>query len=91
MQGQTRAKRRQPKAITRHRLWAYDQPTRALYQASEAGGALGVAVGNGSRRHLAECVCVERQRLQRLQQPECRRLLSRNVTTSNDSGLGFGL
>ena len=78
-----------------HRLarpvWVYDQPTGALDQVSDATGALGVAVGDGRHRHPAECVCVERQRLQRLQQPERRRLLSRNVTTSNDSGLGFGL
>eukprot|EP00964_Phaeocystis_antarctica_P073958 scaffold45427_cov54-Phaeocystis_antarctica.AAC.1 len=45
----------------------------AFYQVSEAVSALGVTVGDGSRRHCAECVCVERHRLQRLQQPERRR------------------
>ena len=49
----------------------------ALYQVSETGSDLGVAVGDGSRRRCAECDRVERQRLQWLQQPErrCRRLL----------------
>ena len=59
-------------ATRRRRLWVYDQPTGALYQVSEAGSALGVAVGDGHRRYPTECVCVERQRLQRLQQPERR-------------------
>ena len=70
---------RGPKAIRRRRLWVYDQPTGALYQVSKAGSALGVAVGDGRRRRPAECVCVERQRLQRLQQPERRRLLRRRL------------
>ena len=46
-----------------------------LYQVSEAGSALRVAVGYGRRNRCAEIVCVERQRLQRLQQPELRRPL----------------
>ena len=54
-------------------VWPCDQRTGALYQVSEAGGALLVAVGNGRRNRCAEIVCVERQRLQRLQQPEGRR------------------
>ena len=51
----------------------------ALYQVSETGSALGVAVGDGRRRRCAECDRVERQRLQRLQQPERRSLLRRRL------------
>ena len=53
------------------------QLTGALDQVGDAGSALGVAVGDGRRRRCAECVCVERQRLQRLQQPERRSLRRR--------------
>ena len=58
-------------------VWPCDQLTGALYQISNAGSALRVAVGNGRRNRCAERVCVERQRLQRLQQPELRRPLRR--------------
>ena len=54
-----------------------DQRTGALHKVSDASGALGVAVGDGRRRRPAECVCVEQQRLQRLQQPERWHLRSR--------------
>jgi hypothetical protein len=61
---------------------ACDKHTGALDQVSDAGSALGVAVGDGRRRRCAECVCVERQRHQRLQQPErrSRRLRRRNLS-----------
>ena len=59
-------------------LWASTQPTCALHQAGEASEALGVTVGNSRCRRCAERVCVERQRLQRLQQPERRRLWIEN-------------
>ena len=42
-------------------------------------GAVGVAVGDSRCYGAAECVCVERQRLQRLQQPERLRRLVRLV------------
>jgi hypothetical protein len=58
-------------------VWPCDQLTGALYQVSEAGSALLVAVGNSRRNRCAERACVERQRSQRLQQPKLRRPLRR--------------
>ena len=60
-------------------VWPCDQLFGALYQVSVAGSALCVAVGNCRRHRCKERVCVELQRLQRLQQPERRRLLRRRL------------
>ena len=57
----------------------YDRLTGTPYQVSEAGSALRVAVGRGRQHRPVERVCVKRQRLQRLQQPELYQLRLRTI------------